>query len=135
MPENNNTLEVCAGLIWRGDQILIGQRAETKHQNRWEFPGGKIEANESPQEALQRELEEELAIQCEIGDHFLTTIHPLESKTLHLHTYQVLSFTGEAQALIHKKIRWIRVQELSQYDFLPADLAIIEKLQASNHVH
>ena len=132
---NNNSLEVCAGLIWRGDQVLIGQRAEAKHNDRWEFPGGKIEANENPQDALQRELEEELTIQCEIGEHFLTNDYPLEQRTLRLHTYTIKSFQGQAQALVHKQISWITVQELSDYDFLPADLAIIKKLQAQSHVN
>ena len=135
MSVNDHILEVCAGLIWRGDRLLIGQRSEAKHMNRWEFPGGKIEANESPQEALRRELEEELGIQCEIGEHFLTNDYPLEQKTLRLHTYQVLNFTGEARPLIHKKIHWVTIQDLSQYDFLPADQAIIERLQDLAHVN
>lgn len=135
MPPNKAILPVCAGLLWKNDCVLIAQRAEAKHKGAWEFPGGKIETDESPEGALKRELKEELDLDCTIGDFFMLTTHALSNKTIELHTYQVIHFEGQAKALIHNEIRWVKVDELKSYQVLPADIPVVDKLLEQIHVN
>ncbi|EDM26117.1 hypothetical protein LNTAR_04686 [Lentisphaera araneosa HTCC2155] len=122
-------INVSAGIIIKDDQVLICQRREAHHKGAWEFPGGKIELNESHQEALKRELNEELSINCEIGQHFHSVFYKLNISTqLNLHAYLIKSFIGTPKCLVHSKILWITLQELSYYNFLPADLPLVENL-------
>jgi 8-oxo-dGTP diphosphatase len=122
--------QVVAGLIVRGDEVLICQR--TKHQPlplKWEFPGGKIEPNEQPTEALYRELEEELGILAHIGPKVATIRHNYgNGATVELHFYLVEQFTGEIENRIFRDVRWVRHTELPGYDFLEADVALVRDI-------
>jgi 8-oxo-dGTP diphosphatase len=122
--------QVVAALIMRKDEILICQR--TKHQPlplKWEFPGGKIEPNESPEQALYRELEEELGIRATIGEK-VTTIHHNYGKgnAVELHFYFVEKFEGEIVNRIFNDVRWVRRAELPNFDFLEADVGLVKDL-------
>mgnify|MGYP000002639307 CR=1 FL=1 len=122
-------INVCAGIITENDRVLICQRSESHHKRAWEFPGGKIEFNESHQEALKRELNEELSINCEIGPHFHSVFYKHNISTqLNLHAYLIHNFTGKPKCLVHSQILWVTLQELSDYNFLPADLPLVENL-------
>ncbi len=122
-------INVCAGIIIEGNRVLICQRSESHHNGSWEFPGGKIELNESHQEALKRELNEELSINCEIGQHFHSVFYKLNINTqLNLHAYLIHNFTGKPQCFVHSQIIWIAIEELPYYNFLPADLPLVENL-------
>jgi 8-oxo-dGTP diphosphatase len=96
---------------------------------KWEFPGGKVEANERQEEALSRELEEELGIQARIGEKVTTIRHSYTSGTVvELHFYRVEEYAGEIQNRIFRDVRWAEPRELPDYDFLEADVSLIRRL-------
>ena len=95
----------------------------------WEFPGGKIEAGESAEEALVRELEEELGIQARIGQRVTRIRHNYRhGGAVDLQFFAVPEFTGELQNRIFAQFRWAALKDLPDYDFLPADRGLIRDL-------
>src|SRR5215469_3565416 len=110
--------QVVAALIVRGDKILICQR--TPHQSmplKWEFPGGKIEPEESPTDALRRELDEELGIQAKIGPKVSTIRHHYTNGTaVELHFYVVREYGDEIQNRIFHDVRWVTCEGMLTYD-------------------
>ena len=128
---NNLPKVVVGGLIYQNDKILICQRKEEgDHPLKWEFPGGKLKDNENNQEALKRELNEELSI--EINDMIFFDEYLYEykkiSKNLKLVFFQIFQFDGEIQNKVHQQLKWIEISKLGDYDFLEGDLKIIDKL-------
>jgi 8-oxo-dGTP diphosphatase len=123
---------VVAALIVRGGEILIGQlRPDQPMALQWEFPGGKIEAGESPQLALARELEEELGIQALIGPRITHIRHNYRhGGAVDLQFFAVHEFTGEIVNRVFHELRWVRLDELPDYDFLAADRSLIRDLAA-----
>lgn len=122
--------EVVAALIWNKDQFLICQRPAHKARALlWEFVGGKVEPGETPQEALIRECKEELAVTVCPGHVFMETVHEYPDLTVHLILYHAVIVDGTPQLLEHNDIRWIRTSEIGNYDFCPADVEILTKLQ------
>ena len=122
--------QVVAALILKDEKILICQR--TRHQPmplKWEFPGGKIEPEEQPEEALHRELEEELGIRAEIGAKVATIQHVYATGTaVELHFYLVERWRGEVQNRIFREVVWVKSEEMPAYDFLEADIALINDI-------
>jgi len=96
---------------------------------KWEFPGGKIEAGESPQQALARELHEELGIQAVIGPAIIRIRHNYRhGGAVDLQFFAVREFTGEIQNQIFNEVRWVKLTDLPDYDFLAADLGLVRDL-------
>lgn len=121
--------EVVAALIWNGRKFLICQRPETKSRALlWEFVGGKVEAGESKEEALIRECREELDIGLKVGDIFTEVIHQYPDITVHLTLFNASIAEGVPKMLEHNDIRWITPEEISLYDFCPADDEILKKI-------
>ena len=101
----------------------------------WEFPGGKIEAGESPEQALARELDEELGIQAAIGPPVTRIRHNYRhGGAVDLQFFAVHEFTGEIDNQIYQQVRWVRLEDLTGYDFLAADLTLIRDLASSPEV-
>jgi 8-oxo-dGTP diphosphatase len=123
---------VAAALIVRNGEILIGQRRpEQPMALKWEFPGGKIEAGESPEEALARELDEELGIRAIIGPRVTRVRHNYRhGGAVDLQFFTVREFAGEIEGRIYHQVRWVRLADLSGYDFLAADRGLIRDLAA-----
>lgn len=123
---------VAAALILRGDQVLICQRkAGTPMGLKWEFPGGKIEAGESAEQALRRELDEELGIRAAIGTRIAHLRHNYRSGgAVDLQFFTVHSFEGELVNLIFEDMRWSPLRDLPAYDFLAADRDLVRDLAA-----
>lgn len=123
-------IRVVAGIIVRGDEILVCQR--TKHQSmplKWEFPGGKIEHGEQPRDALRRELEEELGIKATVGDEVQRILHAYPNgATVELRFYVVPSFEGELENRIFRDVQWAKRTELPNFDFLEADAPVVKDL-------
>ena len=128
---NNLPKVVVGGLIYQNEKILICQRKEEgDHPLKWEFPGGKLKDNENNQEALKRELKEELSIEINemiFFDEYLYEYKKL-SKNLKLVFFQIFQFEGEIQNKVHQQLKWIDISKLGDYDFLEGDLKIINKL-------
>jgi 8-oxo-dGTP diphosphatase len=123
---------VVAALIVRGGEILICQRRPDQPMAlQWEFPGGKIEAGETPEQALARELDEELGIRATIGPRITRIRHNYRhGGAVDLQFFAVHGFQGELENRIFKQLRWTRLEDLPGYDFLAADRGLIRDLAA-----
>ncbi len=123
---------VAAALILRGGEVLIGQRrADQPMALQWEFPGGKIESGESPEQALARELDEELGIRAVIGPAVTRIRHNYRhGGAVDLQFFAVHEFSGEIENRIFEQVRWTRLEDLPGYDFLAADRGLIRDLAA-----
>jgi 8-oxo-dGTP diphosphatase len=123
---------VAAALIFRDSEVLIGQRRPNQPMALlWEFPGGKIEPGESPQQALARELQEELGIQATVGPKVIHIRHNYRhGGAVDLQFFAVREFEGEIQNQIYEQIRWVKLADLTTYDFLAADRGLIRDLAA-----
>src|SRR6266852_3515821 len=123
---------VVAALIVREDKVLICQRTKDQPMPlKWEFPGGKVEPGEKSKAALQRELEEELGILAEIGAEVATVQHTYGNGTaVELRFYLVEQFAGEIQNRIFQDVRWVRKEEMPDFDFLEADVALVKDIAA-----
>ena len=116
----------------RSGQVLIGQRrADQPMAMQWEFPGGKIEAGESPEQALARELREELGIEASVGARVTRIRHNYRhGGAVDLQFFTVNEFSGEIENRIYHQVRWVRLEELPEYEFLAADRGLIRDLAA-----
>jgi 8-oxo-dGTP diphosphatase len=123
---------VAAGLIVRDGEVLIGQRrANQPMALLWEFPGGKIEQGESAQQALARELHEELGIEATVGPKVVHIRHNYRhGGAVDLQFFAVREFAGEIQNQIYEQIKWVKLADLTTYDFLAADRGLIRDLAA-----
>lgn len=121
--------EVVAALIWDKGKFMICQRPAYKARGMlWEFVGGKVEPGETKEQALIRECREELAITLSVGDVFMEVDHVYPDLTIHLTLFNAVIAGGTPQKLEHNDIRWITVDEISQYEFCPADETILNRL-------
>ncbi|WP_367605571.1 8-oxo-dGTP diphosphatase MutT [Legionella sp. W05-934-2] len=123
-------IHVVVGVIVQSGKILICQRPKHRdHGNQWEFPGGKIKANENLLEALHRELEEEIGIIVSKAFHFYSTEHHYPDKYVRLECFLVTQFQGIPECKEGQpKIRWSEIEHLPQYDFPEANYKIIDQL-------
>ena len=122
-------IEVVAAIIRRGDRLFATQRGYGEWKDWWEWPGGKVEPGESPEQALQREIQEELDAQITV-DKFLTTIQ-WDYPTFHLamHCY-MCSLTADALHLNeHEAARWLAAEDLGSVKWLPADEQLLPLLE------
>lgn len=120
-------IDVVGAVVVRDDRVLAAQRGPSMAlAGHWEFPGGKIEAGESPQQALARELREELLCEIKVGERIETTSHHYDFGTVTLTTFFAMLHSGEPQATEHSELRWIPVTDLRNVRWAPADLAAVE---------
>lgn len=121
---------VAVALIIRGDEVVICQRRPEQPMGlQWEFPGGKIEAGETPEQALARELDEELGITATIGHRVTHVRHNYRhGGAVDLQFFAVREFSGELDNRIFAQVRWTRLEDLPNYDFLAADRGLIKDL-------
>ena len=121
-------VHVAVGVILdRNHKILITRRASDAHQGGlWEFPGGKVEAGETLEVALGRELREELGIEIGRTSELLEVRHDYGDKTVLLDVHVVWAFSGEARGLEQQPLSWVDSQELAHYDFPAANVPIVE---------
>ncbi len=124
-------IEVAAGIIFNGDQILCVQRPENKFpyiSKKFEFPGGKIEKGETKEKALQRELFEELNILAKIKYLYLTVIHEYPDFELTMHSFICEVETKELTLNEHINKKWLTLKEIENLDWAAADIPIVDKL-------
>lgn len=122
---------VAVGVVRDADgRYCICQRHARQHQGgKWEFPGGKVEADETLPQALARELKEEIGIAVEACEPLLEIFHDYGDKQVLLDVWLVSRFSGQAQGLEGQPLRWVSVAELADYVFPEANQAIVTHLQ------
>ena len=126
-------IEVAAGIIWRGGRFLAAQRPTDKPlEGYWEFPGGKLEARETPSEALARERAEELGIGVRESRFWQSLEHSYAERgfRVRLHFFHVMAFRGEPCPAEGQNLRWVTPSEALELGFLPADANVLEQLRA-----
>ncbi len=123
------TIEVVAAIILDGDKIFATQRGYGDFKDSWEFPGGKLEDGETREEALLREIREELDTEIGIKEHLITVDYDYPNFHLTLHCYICEVIHGELKLLEHEACRWLNRNELDSLSWLPADISVLEKLR------
>ena len=122
--------EVVAALIWDNDKFMICKRPANKARALlWEFVGGKVEPGETKEQALIRECKEELAVSLSVGDVFMDVVHEYPDITVHLTLFNATISEGIPQKIEHNDIKWIKVAEIDDYDFCPADEEVLIRLK------
>ena len=125
---------VTAALIRDKHKILIAQRGRTKRFGwQWEFPGGKVRSDETPEVCLRREIREELNLDIQVGEHFCTVHHKYPDFQIELMAFWCSIVSGSLQLVEHEQVRWVTITEMSQYDFVEADLDVIASLDISQN--
>ena len=122
-------IDVVAALIRKDNKFLICQRPAHKARGlKWEFAGGKIEAGETPEDALVRECREELGIEISVESEFSEVVHKYPDVTVHLRVFEAEIKEGEPKLLEHTALKWITPGEIKFYNFCPADTKILKKI-------
>ncbi len=122
-------IQVVAAIIIKNDQLLLSKRLEHLHQGgKWEFPGGKVESNESLESALARELKEEINIEIKEPIFFDEITFDYSEKSVHLHFFLVSQFSGEPQGLEGQQVEWFSINQIKDLEFPAANKAIVRKL-------
>ena len=130
--EDMKRIRVVAAVIRSEDKIFATARGYGEFKGQWEFPGGKIELEETPQEALVREIQEELDVKIEVGDLIDTIEYDYPSFHLSMDCLWCIVTDGEITLKEAEDARWLSKDELYSVDWLPADMELIEKLVLSN---
>ena len=124
-------IEVVAGIIQSGGKIFATQRGYGEFKDGWEFPGGKMEPGETCEQALARELKEELAIDVNVGEFLCTVDYDYPTFHLTMHCFYCSVVGGELTLLEHEAAKWLSPAELQSVDWLPADVEVVKALEAN----
>ncbi len=128
-PRRAQWLPVVAAIIRREKSVLLGLRPESGHlSGKWEFPGGKIELGEQPDQPLKRELKEELGIDAEIGPLRFTTTHNYGEVGVILLFYDVQYWKGQPQALHHNDLKWFQIDDLENIPMPDANRNVLDRI-------
>lgn len=120
---------VTAAILEKDGKILIARRKKDSHQElKWEFPGGKIEEGETPEECLARELYEEFRIKTSIGAFYCESEYDYSEHHVKLLAYKIDRFSGDFHLDSHDEIKWVDRCEMDCYDFAEADKPIVRRL-------
>ena len=126
---DRKTIKVVAAVIRKGNTVFATQRGYGDYKDWWEFPGGKIEAGESPEEALVREIKEELNTDISV-DSFITTVeYDYPEFHLNMECFWCSITKGYLTLLEHEAAKWLPLDSLKQVDWLPADLSVVDIIE------
>jgi len=127
--ERQNVRIVTAAVIEKDGRILIARRKKGDPlEDKWEFPGGKLEPNETPEDCLLRELHEEFGVSAAVGEFIGSSRFTYRHAAIELLAYRVACPSDEFKVKAHEEIRWAPPEELCRYDFSEADRPIVQKL-------
>ena len=123
------TIRVAAAVIRKGNRIFATQRGYGEFKDGWEFPGGKIEPGETPQEALVREIREELETEIRVGDLIDTIEYDYPTFHLSMDCFWCEILEGSLELKEHEAAKWLDRESLYTVDWLPADVGLVEKIR------
>ena len=126
-------IEVVAAIIRKEDKIFATQRGYGEWKDWWEFPGGKIEAGETPEEALKREIQEELSTEISVDKFLCTVEYNYPAFHLTMHCYLCSLLTEALHLNEHEAAKWLTMEELDSVKWLPADMEVVEKMEAATN--
>ena len=134
--KSSNIIRVTAAILEKDGKILIAKRktGDKLFAGLWEFPGGKVEEGETPEECMARELKEELDIEVEVGELITSNKHKYPHGIFELLAYRVKHISGEMVLNDHEEIKWVTADEMSNFEFPPADFPIIKKIQTNGNI-
>ncbi len=118
-------IEVVAAILHHNGRYFATQRGYGEFEGWWEFPGGKIESGETPEQALQREIQEELGVDIVVGEKLCVTEHDYPAFHLTMHCYLCTLADGQIELREHKSAVWLKPQELDTPNWLPADREVV----------
>ena len=122
-------INVVAGILRDKEKVLIAQRGKGKHQEyKWEFPGGKIEENESDEDALKREFQEELDIDINVDNFLCEVVYKYPQMEVKIRSYFISTNDKDIKNLEHESMQWVSIQELKKYDLVAADILMVDKI-------
>jgi 8-oxo-dGTP diphosphatase len=125
-------IPVASGVIVKNNKILIGLRAEgDSGAGMWEFPGGKIELNESSESAIKRELREELDIEATVNQKIMKYSHRFKNTIYEISFFEINKFMGSIKKNVHDDLQWIELASLKKYQFISGDLLLIDRILAN----
>ena len=130
-------MHVAVGIIINADQeVLIARRPAGKTSSGlWEFPGGKVESDETVFQALQRELHEEIGIQVITAESWMQVEYDCPDRNVLLDTWKVTQYIGEPHGREGQAVRWVQTQQLNQFEFPEGNRLILEKLRTARWLH
>jgi 8-oxo-dGTP diphosphatase len=124
---------VTAAILFIDGKVLIAQRgAGDRLANKWEFPGGKVEAGETPEECLTREMFEEFCLRVSVKEFLGESVYHYDHGSIKLIAYRTVYESGTLSLQVHADYAWVAVDQLADYDFAPADLPFVFMLQSEN---
>jgi 8-oxo-dGTP diphosphatase len=130
----NAPIVVTAAIITVDKKVLIAQRKSTGNlPNKWEFPGGKVEAGETPESCLKREIMEEFGIEVSVGQFLDESTYAYDFGLIRLLAFRTSWVEGELNPKAHNAIEWVTPDQMSNYDFAPADIPFIDMLKRSEN--
>ena len=125
------TIDVAAAIICHEGKILATQRGYGEFAGGWEFPGGKVEPHETPEQAIVREIREELGATIAVDSHLVTIDHDYEAFHLHMACFLAHVTEGKLELHEHSSARWVDADTIDGVDWLPADLKVVAAIKES----
>jgi 8-oxo-dGTP diphosphatase len=131
MPWKIGLIPVVVGVLKRDNKLLVAERPAGKpYSGYWEFPGGKVEPGETSEQAIHRELHEELGIEVLSAEFCFEHEHAYPDKTVHLHIWLISSFSGEPHSRENQQLRWVTLAEMLELRLLEGNWPILDKIRA-----
>ncbi|MBR5259502.1 MAG: (deoxy)nucleoside triphosphate pyrophosphohydrolase [Eggerthellaceae bacterium] len=131
MTSQRKTIAVVAAIIVKEDRFLATQRGSGEFAGGWEFPGGKVEPNETPEQALAREIKEELGADISVGRHLVTAEHDYATFHLSMRCYFCNLLSDHVDLLEHSDAKWLDMDTIDTVEWLPADIQVVDAIKAS----